>query len=615
MERFTIAGNGEPQLRFTTTQYLAAYALLSHATSRLELLAQTRGAYRRTRRSIARVFATVMLVGALVGLWTPATSHATPVFAAPVADGLFTRAWSAPLRSSPALADIDGDGALDMFVGGFNSDTVGPGFKFSSTYFLENQYSPPFGWSFSFVGQDPYGLSSSSINSGYAEDRFHGGPALGDIDHDGDLDLFAQDVYGGTRFFENTGNADAAAFTLGADPTGWSGGFGDADVLVDIDGDGDLDVFHGTAYYGTPVNGPSIVFQENTGNADSASFGTPVADAFGLVAPDQQPSPAFFDVDGDGDLDVLTGMYGGGFVFQENTGTAAMPSFAAPVANPYGLTAVPGKTATPAIGDVDGDGDDDLFAGNDDGHLYFYKNTEINCGDDILDPSEACDLTKSRGQTCAAEGYDGPGSGLFCNEDCLGLNFSTGCKGIPCPETPREDCLAPGLSQLQIENGEDPSVKFQWKKGAAFDQAALGNLGTTTDLALCIYDRTAGAATLSARIGLPTLFVGVSGSWKNKDPRGFTYADKEGQFDAVTKVKFKTGAAGKTSASLQAQGDRLSSPIPDHHPLPTPVSNTKMFHQDPKITVQLIVETGLCLSSDFAPAGTKKNTLTQFKAK
>jgi hypothetical protein len=68
-------------------------------------------------------------------------------------------------------------------------------------------------------------------------------PALGDIDGDGDLDLFIGESSGDINFYRNEGSAAEPRFELVADKfEGIDGGRRSVPSLVDIDGDGDLDV-------------------------------------------------------------------------------------------------------------------------------------------------------------------------------------------------------------------------------------------------------------------------------------------------------------------------------------------------------------------------------------
>ena len=75
-------------------------------------------------------------------------------------------------------------------------------------------------------------------------------PTFVDIDGDGDLDALVGDASGDIFLFENTGSAISPAFanTSIANPFGLSNvGMNACAVFADIDGDGDLDAFVGTA--------------------------------------------------------------------------------------------------------------------------------------------------------------------------------------------------------------------------------------------------------------------------------------------------------------------------------------------------------------------------------
>ncbi len=206
----------------------------------------------------------------------------------------------------------------------------------------------------------------NGITGGEGED-FH--ITLADIDGDGDLDAFAAGATGNIEYYENTGSATNPTFVAsGTNPFGLSGTSDSADpTFADIDGDGDLDAFVG-------YSDGDIRYYENTGTANSPSFAAAVADPFGMnfIGPDS--SPSFVDIDGDGDLDVFAGGSSGDIQFFENTGTANSPSFASGVYNPFGLEDI-GTNAHTVFGDMDGDGDYDAFVGTNDGTLKYYENT------------------------------------------------------------------------------------------------------------------------------------------------------------------------------------------------------------------------------------------------
>jgi large repetitive protein len=138
-------------------------------------------------------------------------------------------------------------------------------------------------------------------------------------------------------------------------------------AFVDIDGDGDLDAFVGD------FNGNTLFFQ-NTGSAASAVFTAATTNPFGLSDVGTFAAPSFADIDGDGDLDAFVGN-GSDMLFFQNTGSAASATFAAAVTNPFGLASAAGGNGDPAFADIDGDGDMDAFIGNGSGDILFYENT------------------------------------------------------------------------------------------------------------------------------------------------------------------------------------------------------------------------------------------------
>jgi large repetitive protein len=83
-------------------------------------------------------------------------------------------------------------------------------------------------------------------------------------------------------------------------------------------------------------------------------------------------APAFGDLDGDGDLDIVLGNNYGQLFTITNTGTVPTPVFGAPVQ--IGGIDV-GTNSSPALGDLDGDGDLDIVVGDDLGQLFTITNT------------------------------------------------------------------------------------------------------------------------------------------------------------------------------------------------------------------------------------------------
>ncbi|SOD19404.1 beta strand repeat-containing protein [Nitrosomonas ureae] len=250
--------------------------------------------------------------------------------------------------ASPTFADIDGDGDLDAFVG----NSGGQIFFFQNT---GTTSSPVF--------------AAANINlPGLTNVTGKASPTLVDIDNDGDLDAFIGEGNGNTRFFLNTGTTSNPLFAAAStNPFGLNNvGNSATPVFVDIDGDGDQDAFVGN------VAGDTLFFR-NTGTINSPVFGVVSTNPFGLSNIGVFANPSFVDINGDGDFDAFVSNNVGNTLFFENTGTANNPVFAVASTNPFGLIDV-GTGASPAFSDIDNDGDQDVFMGNGFGNTLFLQN-------------------------------------------------------------------------------------------------------------------------------------------------------------------------------------------------------------------------------------------------
>jgi hypothetical protein len=133
-------------------------------------------------------------------------------------------------------------------------------------------------------------------------------PTLGDLDGDGDLDLVVGEGSGTLNYYRNIGTRTAPVFELVSDE--WLGidpGRRSAPHLVDIDGDGDLDLLVGSESDG-------LKLYRNTGTRTAPIFTLEA----GFAVPVQgYATPAAADLDGDGDIDLLVGGVGGGLLYFE----------------------------------------------------------------------------------------------------------------------------------------------------------------------------------------------------------------------------------------------------------------------------------------------------------
>ncbi|MCB2409366.1 FG-GAP-like repeat-containing protein [Hymenobacter lucidus] len=166
---------------------------------------------------------------------------------------------------------------------------------------------------------------------------------LGDIDGDGDLDAVGPNELNAATILLNDGMGNFAAPPTNA--TVATGGSPYGLALGDIDGDGDLDCVTANASQTSTGGSSSVRFNNGSGVFTAPTVGAEVP------VPVFQRTLVLADLDGDGDLDLLTG---GSIRLNNGAGL-----FTAPVANAE-ITGVARDASGFAVGDVDGDGDLDM---------------------------------------------------------------------------------------------------------------------------------------------------------------------------------------------------------------------------------------------------------------
>ena len=292
--------------------------------------------------------------------------------------------------------------------------------------------------------------------------------AVQDIDGDGDPDLVAgsessPDASGRARLalYRNVGTAAAPSFVLeDADWLGLAYDYGGyAPAFGDLDGDGDADLVVGG------FNGRFVLLL-NDGTPTAPDFrlvetttGTP---GFGGVDAGQYARGALGDVDGDGDLDFMTGASSGRVRLYRNTGTPESPSFAteangtpAPEDLAYALTiGIPddtGEDSAPALADLDGDGDLDLLIGTSTGAILVYRNTGTRTAPAFT--AEAPIIGGRRRAVPALADLDGDGDAdLLAGTDAGGLLFWRAAGGTPTEALPES-----GSTGLRLDVRPNPS--------------------------------------------------------------------------------------------------------------------------------------------------------------
>jgi hypothetical protein len=261
-----------------------------------------------------------------------------------------------------ALEDIDGDGDLDLFWGDFFE----PGLLFienTGSCTTPSLRSEP----------EPFPLNDPLATSGY------NAPSFGDIDGDGDNDLLVG-VLGGA-YNPNSTTIENLYHLEQTSPNSFrtvtSRYVSNLDVgsetfpaFADLDGDGDLDLVVGNKIQPDDNETGKLFRFENVG--------TPTEPRYRLrgIVPEftgqYHFAPAFGDLDGDGDLDMIMGTWRDTMMLVNNDGSVQEPRWV--IADEAAVTLTRGRNATPTLGDVDGDGDLDMFVGESSGDLNFYRN-------------------------------------------------------------------------------------------------------------------------------------------------------------------------------------------------------------------------------------------------
>lgn len=226
-----------------------------------------------------------------------------------------------------------------------------------------------------------------------------------DVDQDGVRDLlFSPNTPLETNddesvhFFRNTGTEDEPAWQFITNNYLQDGmvdlGRGAYPSFHDFDGDGllDLAVANKERYEGVDQTPAAVAVFRNAGTTTEPQFD--LVDLDWIALEDFQiesPYPAFGDLDGDGDLDVLVGDELGRIHEFTNVAPAgAWPEFTLTALSipedGSGEAIDVGQFATPQLHDMDGDGDLDMVVGEKNGTLTLFERTSVGTWSEYISP-------------------------------------------------------------------------------------------------------------------------------------------------------------------------------------------------------------------------------------
>ena len=243
-------------------------------------------------------------------------------------DGSDTPDWpkhlGEPMESSPALADIDNDGKLEIVIGT----------ESNHVYAFNGENATPVSGSWPVT-------TSGGVRAA---------PSIGDIDNDGHLEIVVGDSWWGghTWAFEADGSV------MDGWPIDVDNNVIASPALADFDCDGDLEIVQPTSiYFGSPVPCKIYVFHHDASVAEN----WPV-----FITGDYErteSSPAVANIDLDPEVEIVVGSGNGSGLWNDlyafNYDGSPLPRFPLQGEDIY---------SSPAVGDIDRDGVLELAVGS-----------------------------------------------------------------------------------------------------------------------------------------------------------------------------------------------------------------------------------------------------------
>ena len=268
---------------------------------------------------------------------------------------------SIPSSQGASCADYNGDGFVDIYIGGFENWTEGK--TYADVLVMNNQ-----------------GKSWKKV---FSDDRYRArGVTSCDFDNDGDIDIYVSNYrLQPNVLWHNDGSGKfvdvAVSHNAVATWKGFAGGHSIGSAWGDFDNDGNIDLFAGNfAHDDSRGHQPHSFFLRNTGPKKDYVFKN--MGQRGLHYQESYASPAIADYDNDGDLDLyFTTVYATASfgkknypVLYRNEGGWRFVN----VTKKSGVAKL-GSTYQAAWADIDNDGDVDVVT---DGKIFINQGNSNN---------------------------------------------------------------------------------------------------------------------------------------------------------------------------------------------------------------------------------------------